>query len=84
MKKSRSVLKNIRKSGHKRTANRQKKRKLKEAIKSYKKLRTKKQAQKAYPEVQSLIDKSIQDGLLKKNTAARYKSKLTKKISTHK
>jgi small subunit ribosomal protein S20 len=82
MKKSRSVLKNIRKSQRRRERNVAKKRKLKDAIKQYKKAKTKRQAQKMYTEVQSLIDKSIQDGIIKKNKAARYKSQLSKRLPT--
>jgi small subunit ribosomal protein S20 len=82
MKKSRSVLKNIRKSAKRRIVNRNKKKKLKDAIKKVKKTTSKKSALKIYPEVQTLIDKSIQDGLLKKNTAARYKAQLMKYINT--
>jgi len=55
---------------------------LKEAFKRIKKLKTKKSALKAYPEVQSIIDKSVQDGIIKKNTAARHKTHLVKHIST--
>ena len=82
MKKSRTVLKNIRKSERRRLINRRKKKKLKEAMKSILKMDSKKKALKAYPEVQSIIDKSIQDGLIKKNTAARYKSRLVKYINS--
>ena len=57
---------------------------MKSAIKNYQKLKTKKQAIKVYPAVQSLIDKSVQDGLIKKNKAARYKSRLAKRISKQK
>ncbi len=84
MKKSRSVLKNIRKAAQRRKGNFLKKRKLKSAIKSLKKSNSKKEALKAYPEVQSLIDKSIQDGLINKNTASRYKSRLLAFISKKK
>ena len=82
MKKSRSVLKNIRKSARRHKANFIKKRKLKSAIKKINKIKTKKAALKSYPEVQAIIDKSIQDGLIKKNTAARYKSRLIKHINS--
>ena len=82
MKKSRSVLKNIRKSARRRKTNFIKKRKLKSAIKKINKIKTKKAALKSYPEVQAIIDKSIQDGLIKKNTAARYKSRLIKHINS--
>ena len=33
------------------------------------------------PQTFSLIDKSVQKGVIKKNTAARYKSRLTKSIN---
>jgi small subunit ribosomal protein S20 len=33
------------------------------------------------PETFSLIDKSVQKGVIKKNTAARYKSRLTKALN---
>jgi small subunit ribosomal protein S20 len=84
MKKARSVLKNIRKSARRRKANLIKKRKLKNALRKLKKAKTKKEALKQYPAVQSVIDKSIQDGIIKKNTAARYKSRLLKKIKDKK
>ena len=34
------------------------------------------------PQTFSLIDKSVQKGVIKKNTAARYKSRLTKSLNT--
>ena len=34
------------------------------------------------PATFSLIDKSVQKGVIKKNTAARYKSRLTKSVNT--
>jgi small subunit ribosomal protein S20 len=34
------------------------------------------------PATFSLIDKSVQKGVIKKNTAARYKSRLTKSINS--
>jgi small subunit ribosomal protein S20 len=84
MKKSKSVLKNIRKSARRRKENNIKKRRMKDAIKKYNKLKTKKQHEKLYPEVQSMIDKSIQDGLIKKNKAARYKARLSKRLHKQK
>lgn len=81
MKKSRSVLKNIRKSACRRKINTQRKRTLKGAIKHIQKCKTKKEALKAYPAVQSMIDRSIQDGLIKKNRAARLKSRLLKRVA---
>ena len=34
------------------------------------------------PATFSLIDKSVQKGVIKKNTARRYKSRLTKRVNT--
>lgn len=77
-KRSRSVLKNIRKSERRYVANVGKKRRLKAAIKALTKTEAKTEATKMYPKVQALIDKAVQDGILKKNTAARYKARLAR------
>lgn len=82
MKRSISVLKNIRKSTKRRVVNRNRKKKLKEALKKIKKVSTKKAAMKAYPGVQKIIDKSVQDRIITRNTAARYKAQLMRHIST--
>jgi ribosomal protein S20 len=84
MKKSKSVIKNIRKSARRRKASFVKKRRMKDAIKKYNRTKTEKQSEKMYPEVQSIIDKSIQDGLIKKKKAARYKSRLSKRLHKQK
>lgn len=84
MKKSRTVLKNIRKSAKRRTENTIKKKKIKDAVKKVKKLKTKKAALKHYPEVQSLIDKAAQDGIIAKNAAGRRKAKLLRDIKKSK
>ncbi|MGB9720624.1 MAG: 30S ribosomal protein S20 [bacterium] len=81
-KRSRTVLKNIRKSKRRYLENLNKKKALKSAIKKIKKVKSQAEALKIYPEVQSVIDKSVQDGIIKKNTAARYKSRLAKFIKT--
>jgi len=82
MKRSLGVLKDIRKSSKRRIVNRHKKKKLKDALKRIIKLKTKRSALKAYPDVQTIIDKSVQDGIIKKNTAARHKAQLMKHINT--
>lgn len=38
-------------------------------------------AKSALPSTFSLIDKSVQKGVIKQNTAARYKSRLTKSVN---
>jgi ribosomal protein S20 len=84
MKKSRSVIKNIRKTQSRRKRNLIKKRTLKGTVRQIRRTNTKKQALKAYPDTQSLIDKSVQDGIIKKRKAARLKSRLVKSIKTKK
>jgi len=74
-------LKNIRKTARRRIANLAKKKKLKAGMKKIRKMTLKKEALKFYHEVQSLIDKSVQDGIIKKNTASRHKSRLLKLIN---
>ncbi len=81
-KRSKSVLKNIRKSRRRYLQNLKKRKTLKEAVKKIRKAKSKEQAIKLFPEVQSIIDKSVQDGIIKKNTAARYKARLAKFIRT--
>ncbi len=80
-KRSRSVLKNIRKSRRRYLANLTKKKVLKAALKGIRRAKSKEEARKLYPGVQAIIDKSIQDGIIKKNTASRYKSRLMKFIN---
>ncbi len=75
-KKSRSNIKRIRQNRRRYVANLGKKKKLKAALKDIKKSKTKAEGLKKFSKVQSIIDKSVQDGIIKKNTAARMKSRL--------
>lgn len=53
-------------------------------VKEYKKLISAKkiaEATKLVPKLQKVIDKSVKRGLIKKNTAARKKSRLMKKLT---
>ena len=84
MKKSRSVIKNIRKTQRRRARNLVKKRVMKAAVRKVRKASTAKQALKIYQDTQSLIDKSVQDGIVKKRKAARLKSRLVKNIKVKK
>jgi len=79
-KRSKSVLKNIRKARRRHSANAGKKQKLKAAIKKIKKAKSKSEAVKFYPQLESIIDKLIQDGIIKKNAAGRMKSKISRTI----
>ena len=75
-----SAEKRVRQSEKRRVINRSHRSKVRTYIK---KLRTaldsgnNQDVQTALPEVMSVIDKSVQKGVLHKNAAARYKSRLT-------
>lgn len=75
-KRSLTVLKNARKSERRRIVNRARKLRLKRALKETRSFKTKAQAQESLPNVQSVIDKSVRQGLIHPNKAARLKSKL--------
>lgn len=78
-----SAKKALRGSGKKRGFNIKKKDLLGKAIKQVKKLVAEgkqKEARAFMPQVQKIIDKSIKTGLLKKNTGARKKSRISAMI----
>lgn len=78
-----SAKKALRGSQRKREFNIAKKELLNKAIKKVKKLVAEKKTKEALammPEVQKIIDKSVKTGLLKKNTAARKKSRISAMI----
>ncbi len=81
---TKSALKAIRQTAKRRVRNRHHISGLRTAIK---KLRTAiavgdaKQAQELLPETVSVIDRSIQKGVLQRNAAARYKSRLTTQVN---
>jgi len=82
-----SAKKALRQSLKKRTRNVLKMRKLKSLLKEVKTLVTRAQAKreeeakKLLPQVYKLLDKAAKTGLIKKNTADRKKSRITKLIS---
>ncbi len=74
-----SAKKALRGSKRKREFNIVKKELLNKAVKKVKKLIVEKKTKEALammPEVQKIIDKSVKTGLLKRNTAARKKSRI--------
>lgn len=76
---TKSAKKALRSSAKKREYNLARKTALKSAVKKLKKLVTEKkadEARKLLPEVQKVIDKAAKSNVLKKNTAARKKSRL--------
>ena len=79
-----SAVKRYRQSQKRRLVNTRNAHKLKTQLKKLKTAIAGKKAAEAkaiLPQTFSLIDKSVQKGVIKKNTAARYKSRLTKSLN---
>jgi small subunit ribosomal protein S20 len=78
-----SSLKRMRQTKRKTTVNRLRKSRLRHQIRSMRRLieqKDSKGAQAAMPTTFSLIDRSAKWGIIKKNTAARYKSRITARL----
>src|ERR1039457_2949489 len=78
-----SSLKRVRQTRRKTDVNRLRKTRLRHQIRSVRRLIEQKDrgaAQAALPATFSLIDRSAKWGIIKKNTAARYKSRLTLRL----
>ena len=76
-----SAKKALRSSKKKRVFNLRRKNEMQNVIKEYKKLivgKKSKEAEKLIPKLQKAIDKAAKRGIIKKNTAARRKSRLMK------
>ena len=77
-KRSLSVLKNVRKSKKRQIANRTRKNRLKNVLKSIKAAKNKEELQALLPKAQAIIDKSARKGIVHRNTASRLKSRLAR------
>lgn len=80
-KRSRSVLKNIRKSARRREMNRARRLRLKSLLKQMRSLKEKEAATRLLPEVQSAVDKAARRGIIHRNKAARLKSQLVRTVA---
>lgn len=81
---TKSAKKALRQNKKRRRQNLQKSRFLKDQVKSLKKLvvaKDKKGASEFLPKVYKAVDKSVKTNVLKKNTASRMKSRLTKIVN---
>ena len=82
-----SAKKALRGSKRKQVFNSRKKDQVYKTVKKFKKLIAGKsvaEAQKMFPQVQKVLDKAAQTGLIKKNTAARKKARLSKMVVKNK
>ncbi len=77
-----SALKRIRSSETKRQRNRFQHKTTRNAIRDFKALEKKKEAQKQFPLVVSMIDKLAKNNIIHYNKAANLKSKLSKHLGT--
>jgi small subunit ribosomal protein S20 len=78
-----SALKRVRQTKRKTEVNRLRKTRLRHQIRSFRRLIEQKDssaAKAALPATFSLIDRSAKWGVIKKNTAARYKSRITARL----
>ena len=75
-----SALKRIRSSETKRQRNRFQHKTTRNAIRDFKALEKKKEAEKQFPLVVSMIDKLAKNNIIHDNKAANLKSKLTKHL----
>ena len=81
---TKSAKKALRQSKKRRVRNIQKKKIIKKLLKEIKNLVSEKKnegAKKLLPQVYKLLDKAAKTGLIKKNTVARKKSRITKLIN---
>ena len=78
-----SALKRVRTAEHRTQVNRVRKSRLRHQVRAMRRLLEAKDAKGAaalVPQTFSLIDRSAKWGIIKKNTAARYKSRLTLRL----
>ncbi len=75
-----SAEKRNRQAGKKRSRNRARVSRLRTAVKGYRQLDTKKKGE-ALPGTHSEIDRALAKGVIHRNAAARYKSRLAKKAA---
>ena len=82
---TKSAKKALRQSETRKIRNVQKKKKIKKTLKKIGELLNEKKTKEAksiLPQVYKLLDKAAKTGLIKKNTAARKKSRITKLINS--
>ena len=77
-----SALKRIRSTETRRLRNRYQSRTMRNALKKFRELTDKKEAEEELPKMVSLIDKLAKNSVIHKNKAANLKSQLTKKVNT--
>lgn len=77
-----SALKRIRQNEKKRVHNKYYAKTMRNALRDFRALSDKKQAEESFPKLASLIDKLVRKNIIHKNKAANLKSKMAKQVST--
>jgi small subunit ribosomal protein S20 len=77
-----SALKRIRQTEKRRVHNRYYGKTMRNAVRKFRALDNKKEAEEQLPGIMSLIDKLVKRSIIHKNKAANLKSKLTKQVNT--
>jgi len=77
-----SALKRIRQNEARRVHNRYYTRTMRNALRDFRALTDKKEAEEKYPSLASMIDKLVKKNLIHKNKAANLKSQMAKQVNT--
>ena len=77
-----SAIKRIRQTEKRRVNNKYYARTMRNALRDFRALTDKKQAEERFPKLASLIDKLVKKNIIHKNKAANLKSKMAKQVST--
>jgi small subunit ribosomal protein S20 len=77
-----SALKRIRQSEKKKVHNKYYAKTMRNALRDFRALTEKKEAEERFPKMASLIDRLVKKNIIHKNKAANLKSKMAKQVST--
>ena len=77
-----SALKRIRSNEKRRQRNRYHAKSMRNALRKFRSLKDKKEAEENFPKMVSMIDKLVKKSVIHKNKAANLKSKLNKQVSS--
>ena len=77
-----SALKRIRQNEKKRVHNKYYAKTMRNALRDFRALSDKKQAEESFPKLASLIDRLVKKNIIHKNKAANLKSKMAKQVSS--
>ncbi len=77
-----SALKRIRQTEDRRVRNKYNAKTMRNALRDFRALTDRKQAEERFPKLASLIDKLVKKNIIHKNKAANLKSKMAKQVST--